>query len=675
MVDIIVGVKVRTTGIVNAVPNVVTGVALSPNKVPNPGPTSFRVGWTPGTIPVGGTQITQYYVYLDGAHARTVNALDSVGVPLAVLEAGFGPSDGILAGSTHLVAVSAVNSYGEGALSSVFSVTTIGTTAPPPPLSVTLGTVTSSSVALSWLPVTYVNGTCLYKIYNASTNALLLTTAPGANTGTVTGLTAATNYTFYVKSVDPLNSANLSSASNTVSALTGTTTSGGVTPMSADAVVQTFGINWHSNFSGTYGADQTQAFRHAAIDHMVAMGVRRIRDHIPTTGDTDYIELQTYFCAQAGSQARLLLEVGADSSYGTTLTTAQNRVNPYLNGIQSGGAAYVALIEGLEGVNEPNNDGAGTTNTWVSKTRNMQQALAEQARARTTGTTALSSIPIVAPGLANRLYSYTVGGTTYPGTYPQVWYDDYAMLGDINAWADIGNTHIYASGVSPGGKIATICDAAKQSVSSTKPMWTTEMGYQDTLGLTTNKQAVPDDVHAVYGPRLLMEHVYAGHTGAFLYEALDDVNPANDSIQANYGLIETPSLTQSTWTRKLHWYAYKRFFSLMADPGGTFTLNPFQITVAGGGSNFKWRLCQKRNGKYYLVMWRDVTIYDPAKRTYSTISPASVTVTLPSAMPVALHTPSTQSDPKALVSTPYRTLNSGSFGTTVAGDLVVAVIG
>ncbi|MDM7853330.1 glycoside hydrolase family 6 protein [Cellulomonas alba] len=101
------------------------------------------------------------------------------------------------------------------------------TTAPSAPTNLKAGTITSSSVALSWTASTDDTGVAGYDVYSGSTKVASSTTT----SATVTGLSAATAYSFTVKARDAAG--NVSSASSSVSA---TTLSGGTTDTTAPSV-------------------------------------------------------------------------------------------------------------------------------------------------------------------------------------------------------------------------------------------------------------------------------------------------------------------------------------------------------------------------------------------------------------------------------------------------------
>ncbi|MFD0317571.1 chitinase [Streptomyces flavalbus] len=98
---------------------------------------------------------------------------------------------------------------------------------PAPPTGLTTGTVTSTSVALSWSPVPGATG---YAVYRDGTR---LRTVTGTST-TVTGLTPQTSYAFQVTA---LNDAGESARSATVTATTPPTTGGGSSDLPPHALV------------------------------------------------------------------------------------------------------------------------------------------------------------------------------------------------------------------------------------------------------------------------------------------------------------------------------------------------------------------------------------------------------------------------------------------------------
>ena len=72
----------------------------------------------------------------------------------------------------------------------------------------------------------------------------------------------------------------------------------------------------------------------------------------------------------------------------------------------------------------------------------------------------------------------------------------------------------------------------------------------------------------------------------------------------------------------------KNLLGLLSDPGPAFTPQSLPIKVNGFPSDGKYVLTQKRNGQYVLLLWRDVSIYDPVTKQPQTVTPTNVTLTL-----------------------------------------------
>ena len=109
-------------------------------------------------------------------------------------------------------------------INSIWGTPVADSQAPTTPTNLTLGTVTSSSIALSWTASTDNIGVSGYDIYM---NGTIKTTVTG-NSVTISGLTPSTTYNFYVIAKD--SSGNTSSASNLVSGTTLAGSGGEVTP-------------------------------------------------------------------------------------------------------------------------------------------------------------------------------------------------------------------------------------------------------------------------------------------------------------------------------------------------------------------------------------------------------------------------------------------------------------
>ncbi|BDX39082.1 hypothetical protein CYCD_24370 [Tenuifilaceae bacterium CYCD] len=168
--------------------------------------TTLTLSWTASTDNVG---VTGYDVYKNGTLlASTTSTTYSV--------------TGLTAGTSYSFYVKAKDASSNiSSASNTISVTTTAvsdTEAPTSPTNLAASSVAQTSLTLSWTASTDNVGVTGYDIYK---NGALLATAT-TTSYSVTGLTASTSYSFYVKAKDAAG--NVSTASSTISATTSAAT-------------------------------------------------------------------------------------------------------------------------------------------------------------------------------------------------------------------------------------------------------------------------------------------------------------------------------------------------------------------------------------------------------------------------------------------------------------------
>src|SRR5213079_2555836 len=159
-------------------------------------PTTLTLSWNAATDNVA---VAGYRVYLNGTLLLSPS---STSAQIIELTPNF----------TRSFTVAAFDAAGNAsAPSAPLSVTTpplADTTAPTTPSGVAASALTSSSLTLSWSPATDNVGVTGYRVYRNGT----LAASPSATSASITGLSAATTYSFTVSAVDAAGNASALSA-------------------------------------------------------------------------------------------------------------------------------------------------------------------------------------------------------------------------------------------------------------------------------------------------------------------------------------------------------------------------------------------------------------------------------------------------------------------------------
>jgi hypothetical protein len=325
----------------------------------------------------------------------------------------------------------------------------------------------------------------------------------------------------------------------------------------ADSFVDSAGVNTHWN----YGQSAYRASYGAISSALVASGIRHIRD-----GGLNY---------SVNHDLSALESSGVRHSAGFPINvTAQEIVATILT--------YGSNVDFVEPQNEYD-ETASSDPHWASKIVAEQKLLYATVRSNP----AFSSIRVLGPSLA------------HPA--------DAAAVGSLDAYEDAGNEHDYTCNLNPGttasSGIENVTALLRKSTSS-KPIWTTEVGYADNSSGWSC--ALSDETIAKYAPRTLAERWLAGEPRTYFYQ-FADMSPGTDYNSMGF-------VTQ-TGAPKPQYYAIKSLLALLADPGMPFTASRLHFTLNGNLTNLHHILLQKRDGAYYLMYWLEVPGWDSATST------------------------------------------------------------
>ena len=402
----------------------------------------------------------------------------------------------------------------------------------------------------------------------------------------------------------------------------------------SDSICESYLVNTKFFFKDTvYGHTD------AVINLLEDLGVRIVRERI-TTGTSIGTRKQQHAMLQLAKHGiRWHATVGnlsdwrrADQVNRDVMRHLANYYKPRLDGDLS------AMLHSFGGCNEI--DGFPRDPQWAKHGRIMQKALWRA----TKGNAATRHIPVAGPSTRTDITRRRASD-----------------LGDLSAWSDWANGHIYNRGNSPTREIDEHMRILRRCFPDAKRWIFTETGYndspQDNLGFT-----VPKEAAAIYVVRGICDFFKCNAIyGRF--ELLDDPDAINYATQvtinntaereAHFGLVEMTKdtireATPDTWRKKPEYQTTRRFLHLMADRGRSFSPDPLRLDIAGGRKDLQRVLVQKRNGRHYLLLWRDVDVYthypeaDPIP-----VDPYTVTLRLGTQRPSAVFVPRQDDRPVA----------------------------
>ncbi len=368
----------------------------------------------------------------------------------------------------------------------------------------------------------------------------------------------------------------------------------------ADSVVDSYGIGIHLNFLNTPYADEA-----AVASALRDLGVRHVRDDLFLDAPRQYDAIRT-----VAERA----DVGFDLIMGRPdrAGTPEDYVATVADRLPRG------VVESLEGVNEWDHFGGG--DDWVAEMKNWQARLYAAARANP----ATADLPVLAPALA--------------------FASNYSTAGDMSAHADLANAHMYPGGYPPSNQIRQITTALQTSIPGL-PIVTTEAGYHNATETTNGHLPVPEDVAGAYLPRLLLEHVLRGEQRVYSYELIDEFDdPGRTDPESHFGLL------RHDLTPKPAYDAMKNLLGLLADPGPSFAPGSLPLAADGLPTDARYLLTQKRDGAFVLLLWRDVSVYDPKTQEPIQVTPADVTLRLDDVADWTVRRPSSGPGPVAQAS-------------------------
>jgi len=179
-------------------------------------------------------------------------------------------------------------------------------------------------------------------------------------------------------------------------------------------------------------------------------------------------------------------------------------------------------------------------------------------------------------------------------------------VGDVSAMSDAGTLHPYPDGDIPTAHLGRMQSDFAGINAAKKPWWVTETGYHTSPNATESlyQPGVSDIAQSKYVPRLYLDYFAAGIPYTSVYELIDEHDDKTNA-EANYGLMYYDGEPKKAYG------ALKNLLGLLSDRGAPFTPSSLDYTLTGATSTIRQSLFQKRDGRFYLVLWNDVPVYRP----------------------------------------------------------------
>jgi hypothetical protein len=360
----------------------------------------------------------------------------------------------------------------------------------------------------------------------------------------------------------------------------------------ADGFVDTIGVTVHVHYLNTpYG--NIEKFR----SQLANLGTRYLRTH----GNyyTDLVAEKDYYdrmrALAADGQKFVLLIGRGPRGWGSNLD---------LNALTSAKLQRIKdqmgdAIAAWEGPNEP--DTLAVTD-WAARAKAYQQKLYSLVHSAPT---------IEAPVLG---FALAQAGRA-------------SQVGDVGPWADYGGMHPYPGGSNPGdpGSIDNfnIKNYSTYMYPGRTTYWPTEAGYHNALNTASGHYPVSEAVAAKYVPRLYFEYYLRGFARTHVYEFYDEhQETALMDIQQHFGQVRYDLTYKPAYT------ALKRTVHLLKDPGSPFAPGSLSYSLSGDLTNVHRALLQKRDGRFYLVVWQEVSCWDRVNKRFIPVPRRSITLNL-----------------------------------------------
>jgi len=349
-------------------------------------------------------------------------------------------------------------------------------------------------------------------------------------------------------------------------------------------VVAHIGVNIHLSFYNT----PYKKFEEIVVPGLNDLGIKFVRDVFPKNNIFNklYVQRLAKLCDK-GYKLSLVVFDETNPNYSIDFDTADKFINS-LNG----------CVGILEGVNEPN---LKPIKNWALITKVSQGKLYSFIKNK--------ELDVAKPIVAG----------------PSLWGDSAQAIGNISSIVDLGNWHTYSGGRNPEStedKDGSIYSYIKQAglIYGPKKILITEDGYHSGMDVPKNKhRPTPNDIIAIYLPRLVLLHQELGIYQTYIYELIDTKNNGLIDPESNFGLIDYQG------RKKPQFYSIKNLIDIFSDEtGGKCAENSAFSIFFKSVANIKVQLFCKSKNRWLVTFWQPLPSWDPESREYIPVSPQKI---------------------------------------------------
>jgi hypothetical protein len=201
------------------------------------------------------------------------------------------------------------------------------------------------------------------------------------------------------------------------------------------------------------------------------------------------------------------------------------------------------------------------------------------------------------------------------------------LMGDLSAWVDVANVHAYPGGRPNEARISA-CLNATRPIYGNHPFIVTETGYHTALENPPQKhKPASEAAKAIYLPSLLMDNFRLGIERSYIYLIVDKKTPNQKDQEAHFGLVA------HDFQLKPSYLALKNLTQILCDPANTeCKTGSLDFIIPNAPADLRSVLLQKKDGRFYLALWRYVKIWDEVKLQDIPVTSAAVQLRFASPM-------------------------------------------